>query len=379
MPVSVADVAKYYADSAPPKNDSLADLEARLEALSSSGYRSPFKFEPSSLSSLAAGAFGTPKYARIGLYTSVADVLNTPNVLDVASLYPLRRAAGLGTLRDTMLSQKFAQRYGASSSPLWKELAEGRGTLPGLFGKFLHESGNASSQALEQLRPLLEKFGIFAGGLAARVENVLSPLRTMRPRDAYGNLVPDHNASLYVLARWAYRGDYEARAKFLDEIGADSSADNVYYLDRLLRPTFDPTPQDLGGRRCNWERYPSEDARRQLLERLRNLKAEDGQAKDGLKRGLILPWENEQGEERVSEEDFALFALEENERYEARQAELRAAFGALPERRLQVARFKAEGLTAEETAARLGISSSSVRTHMQLLRQDSTLQRLHRP
>jgi hypothetical protein len=379
VPVSVADLAKYYADSAPPKNDSLADLEARLEALSSPSYRSPFKFDPSSLSSLADGAFGTTKYGRIGSYISVADVLKPPTVPDVASLYPLHRAAGLGTPEAPTISELFAQRYGASSSPLWKELAKSRGTSPGLFGKFLHEGGNALGRALERLRPQLKTFGMFAGVLAARVENVLSTLRTTWPRDPYGNRVPGHNASLYVLARWAYRGDYEARAEFLDEIGADSSADNVYYLDRLLRPTFDPTPQDLGGRRCNWERYSPEDARRHLLERLRDLNAEDGQAKDGLKRGLILPWKNEQGEERVSEEDFALFALDENERYEARQAELRAAFGALPERRLQVARFKAEGLTAEETAARLGISSSSVRTHMQLLRQDPTLQRLHRP
>jgi hypothetical protein len=379
VPVSVADLAKYYADSAPPKNDSLTDLEARLKALSSPSYRSPFKFDPSSLSSLADGAFGTPKYGRIGSYTSVADVLKPPTVPDVASLYPLHRAAGLGTPGAPTISELFAQRYEASSSPLWKELAEGRGISPGLFGKFLHEGRNALGQALERLRPQLETFGMFAGGLAARVENVLSTLRTTWPRDPYGNPVPGHNVSLYVLARWAYRGAYEARAEFLDEIGADSSADNVYYLDKLLRPTFDPTPQDLGGRRCNWERYPPEDARRQLLERLRNLKAEDGQAKDGLMRGLILPWKNEQGEERVSEEDFALVALEENERYEARQAELRAAFGALPEHRLQVARFKAEGLTTEETAARLGISNSTVRTHMQLLRQNPTLQRLYRP
>jgi hypothetical protein len=31
--VSVADLVNYYADAPPPKNDSLADLEARLEAL----------------------------------------------------------------------------------------------------------------------------------------------------------------------------------------------------------------------------------------------------------------------------------------------------------------------------------------------------------
>ena len=380
MPVSVSDLVKYYADNPPPKKDSLADLEARLEALVSPRYRNPFKFEPSSLSSMAAGALGTPKYGQLGQYTSVADVLKPPTVPGVTSLYPIHRAAALGTPRASTISELFAQRYEAPSSPIWEHLAETRRLVAGPSGatKFLYGGGNALNQALETLRPQLEKFGMFVGSLADRVEKTLNALRGRRPQDPYGNPVPLHNVWLYILANRAYQGDYVARAEFLDEIGADESADNVYYLDRLLRPTFEPTPQDLGGRRCDWERYPPEGARRQLLMRLRGLKAEDRRAQDGHKRVLILPWEDEQGEERVSEKDFALFALEENEQYEARQAELQAAFGALPERRLQVARFKAEGLTAEQTAARLGISSSSVRTHMQLLRQDPTLQRFYR-
>jgi hypothetical protein len=367
VPVSVADLAKYYADTSPPKNDSLANLEARLEALSSPSYRSPFTFEPSSLPPPAALAFGP--------YASVGDTLKPPTVPDVASLYPLHRTIGLTTPGATTVSELFAQRYGAPSSSLRQQLAETRGLVTGSsgIGRFLYTSEGAIGGALETLRLQLKKFGLFAGGLAAGLEKTLNALRGVRPLDPYGNPVPLHNVWLYVLASRAYRGDYVARAAFLDEIGADESADNVYHLDGLLRPTFDSAPQDLGGRRCAWEQLAPEKARRQLLRRLRDLKDEDGRV-----RGVILPWEDEQGEEPAGEEDLALFALEENELHQARQEKLRSAFNALPERRLQVAKFRAEGLTAEQIGMQLGISSSSVRTHMQHLRQDETLRRLRR-
>jgi hypothetical protein len=91
--VSVADLVNYYADAPPPKNDSLADLEARLEALTSPGYRSPFKFATTSLPSIAAGAFGTTKYDTLGRYTSFTNTLKLSTVADIASPFPLHHSA----------------------------------------------------------------------------------------------------------------------------------------------------------------------------------------------------------------------------------------------------------------------------------------------
>jgi hypothetical protein len=53
------------------------------------------------------------------------------------------------------------------------------------------------------------------------------------PGDPYGELVPLWNVELYRLARAAYRGDYLARARFLNEIGADESADNMLFIQDL--------------------------------------------------------------------------------------------------------------------------------------------------
>jgi hypothetical protein len=152
VPVSVADLVKYYADAPPPRNDSLADLEARLEALISPAYRSLFKFEPASLSPLVAGTFGTPKYGYLGPYTSVADALKPPPVPDVASLYPLHRAAGLTKSEATTIPELFAQRYGGSSSPLWKQLAETRRLLSGSSGAFSLQNVQRTLEAI-RLRP----------------------------------------------------------------------------------------------------------------------------------------------------------------------------------------------------------------------------------
>ncbi len=179
MPVSVADLAKYYADTAPPKNDSLANLEARLEALTSPSYRNPLKFEPS-LPHLAAEAFGTTKYGPLGQYTFVATALKVPVVPDVASLYPLHRVAGPSTPGATTVSELFAQRYGAPSSPLWTQLAERHGFSPGLIGSgnFLYETEDFFSKTLEKwgIRSLEETARWWIDALGSTQPAELHPL-----------------------------------------------------------------------------------------------------------------------------------------------------------------------------------------------------------
>ena len=155
MPVSVSDLVKYYADEPPPKNDSLADLEARLETLASPGYRTHFKFKPSSLSSLAAGAFGRPKYDQLGQYTSVTADLKVPTAPDVTSLYPLHRVVGPATARTTTVSELFAQRYGASSRPFWTQLAETHRLLSGSSGPLGPQNIQRTLEAIRIRPPFL--------------------------------------------------------------------------------------------------------------------------------------------------------------------------------------------------------------------------------
>ncbi len=365
MAVSVADLVKFYADTPPPKSDSLADLEARLEALSSPGYRSPFKFEPPSLSPLAAGAFGTPKYGQLNAYTSVADALKAPTVPDVASLYPLHRVAGPATPGAITVSELFEQRTRASSRPLWEQLAERHGPAAGPvgFGKFLYDSGNALGRAMEALRPQLERFGMFVGGLATGIETALYVLRTGLPRDPYGNPVPPHNAGLYVLARGAYRGDWEAEAQFLNEIGADGALDSDLYLEKLLRPTFEPDRLDL---RVSWEQRDPRAARRWLKKRLGEIKRGDGD-----KTRLLLPYEA--GDEQAQTE---LLAFADAEAARARDTEIRSI---LPERQYQVLMLMAEERKQAEIAEELGIGISTVKTHAGRLRNNPDLLRALRP
>ena len=86
--------------------------------------------------------------------------------------------------------------------------------------------------------------------------------------------IPPWNFKLYLLARRAYysQTDYAARAAFLDAIEADHATDNATFLEQLLRPTFEPTPQELGGTRCEWARKPPDEAREWLCKRLKKIR-----------------------------------------------------------------------------------------------------------
>ena len=211
MAVTVADLVKYYADAPPPKSDSLAGLEARRTP----GYQSPFKFEPSSLQSLGVGSFGTTKYGPLGEYTSVADALKLPTAPNVTSLYPLHRAAGLGTPGVPSLSELFAQRIGTSSRPLWEQIAERRGPAAGPvgLGKFLYDGGEALGRIMEAWRPQFEKFGLFMQNAAPGLQNLQRTLEALRLRPPF----------LYdALDAWEafLEGDIEALDRFIvDHLG----------------------------------------------------------------------------------------------------------------------------------------------------------------
>jgi hypothetical protein len=90
------------------------------------------------------------------------------------------------------------------------------------------------------------------------------------PLDPTGRLVPPWNRELYVMARMAYSGDYDARVALLDEIGASGlrggRALHLVRLDETLAPTFNPKRPDS---RSTWERFPPAGARQELHKLLR--------------------------------------------------------------------------------------------------------------
>lgn len=339
MAPTVADLVKFYADAPPPKKDSLADLEAHLDALRTSGYRSPFKFEPSSLSSLAAASFGTTKYGPLGEHTSAADALTLPGVSEVSSLCQAHHATGPVLPEPTPLSELLAERYGQS---------------PGLIGaaKFLYDAGENLNRTMEAWRPQLKKVGAFVGELTAGLERTLNALRSTRPLDPYGNPVPLHNTWLYVLARRAYQGDFVARAAFLDEIDADDSLDNVLLVEDLLEPTFGGRRTDL---RKRWEQETPEEARTQLRELLKgHMKRAPLEAKE-LRKGEYV---YEHSRQILTPSELAAIENKEDERILYEQLR-----GALPEQQFMFCWYRSQGLDYEEIAAEMGIGVSSVKTY----------------
>ena len=94
------------------------------------------------------------------------------------------------------------------------------------------------------------------------------------PRDSERRPIPPWNLRLYFLAWTAYRlDDYGALARFLDEIGADESPDNVLFVQDLLAPTFDPKRPD---RRLDWWLLDPDEARRALRKRLKSIRSDGG-------------------------------------------------------------------------------------------------------
>jgi hypothetical protein len=185
-------------------------------------------------------------------------------------------------------------------------------------------------------------------------------------RDPYGNFVPFWNVRLYRLAQSAYEGDYAARARFLDVIEADGSPENVLMIEELLKPTFDPQRLD---RRVNWEQRDPAGAKRWLKQRL-----------DGLK---LSAWKKEQertnGEQPYEEESQVVEAITsdapelefvEFERREDERALYERLWGVLPEQQYWFLSYRAQGLTYQEIAARMGIAPGTVKKYAYLLKRN---------
>ena len=211
------------------------------------------------------------------------------------------------------------------------------------------------------------------------------------PQDPYGELVPGWNVELYRLAQAAYEDDYLATVQFLDEIGADYSADNVLFIQDLLGPTFDPKRLD---RRDKWEQREPADARRWLRKRLQDLQKacrdkhelpyEENPDEENTAPALITPsmtaelMNPDSGWDRkptyvngATPSAMAEFIKQERERSLPRQLQ-----AALPERQYQVLWCLAEGMKYEEISYRLGIGVSTVKTHVRYLRQKPGLKAL---
>jgi hypothetical protein len=171
VPVSVADLAKYYADNPPPKRAPLAELEARLEALRTPGYRSPFKFD----TSLGAMPFGTSGPGII--CKSMAEVLNGPSVPNVASRYPILPSGVPIVPGVRSASQLFARAYQPS---------------PRLSGaaKAAHDAGIFFSRAFEKwgIRSLEETAERWIDALGSAKPAELHPLE-LAAYEALGHLM----------------------------------------------------------------------------------------------------------------------------------------------------------------------------------------------
>lgn len=182
----------------------------------------------------------------------------------------------------------------------------------------------------------------------------------LAPRDSDGELVPLWNAGLYRLARAAYYGgDYAVLARFLDEIGADGSGDNVLKIQELLGPTFEPRRSD---RRVEWWRMGPEEARNWLNERLRGRNIEVRKAEktrrqrepsyDGMDRSMVR-----YGTHEVAAE-AEYFRTE-------REAMLQHQLGVVfSERQCEVLTLVALGWKYEQIAEYMGIGVSTVKTHV---------------
>jgi hypothetical protein len=186
------------------------------------------------------------------------------------------------------------------------------------------------------------------------------------PQDPYGDPVPFWNVRLYRLAQAAYKGDYVARARFLDEIGANDAPDNVLIIGELLKPTFDPQRVD---RRVDWEQLEPVEARRWLKRRLNGLKLgawkEEQERKNGERRYEVERQVIKAGTSDVPELELIEFEIREDERVLYEQ--LRSV---LPEQQYWFCWHRAQGLKYEEIAANMGIALSTVKAHARLLKRN---------
>ena len=195
------------------------------------------------------------------------------------------------------------------------------------------------------------------------------------PKDSEGQPIPFWNVRLYLLARAAYYGDnYAAKARFLDEIGADRrSADDVLFIGDLLGPTFDPKRPDL---RTDWWLLDPLTARGWLRGRLadRNFEAREN---DRARRGRELSYTEAENPDDpndpypyVTKHAPRLVSAEahffEDERAAMLLQELAAV---LPPGQYRVVVLVLRGWTYREIGRELGIAEGTVKSHVARIRK----------
>ncbi len=244
---------------------------------------------------------------------------------------------------------------GAFAKPtLTPSLFDQIGKIRGGYAGFAHRVG-------EVMACLYRPFGGFFEWLRREIERW--------PRDPDGGFVPIWNVRLYQLAEEAYFGkDYVAQSRFLDEIGADESVDNVLLIRDLLEPTFDPKRPD---RRTGWWNLDPWEARRWLCRRLRDRDFETGEDERVRQRREISYTEVEDPED--PDDRYWYIARHAPRAISAEMEFLRKERAALlyqelalvlPERQLQVLALLSLGWSYERIARELGIAVGTVKTHV---------------
>ena len=193
------------------------------------------------------------------------------------------------------------------------------------------------------------------------------------PRDPEGHPIPPWNLRLYSLAWAAYRlDDYGAVARFLDEIGADSSPDNVLFVQDLLAPAFDPKRPD---RRTNWWLLDPAEARRALRKRLSSLSYNGVVERCN---GEISYLEDPEDDENPNDPYFYVVrrtprAVSAEKAFfdgELPALLLQELAAVLPPRQYEVVSLASRGWTYELIAHEMGITEGAVKAHMHKVRNN---------
>lgn len=225
-------------------------------------------------------------------------------------------------------------------------------------------------------------------GLAGRVDELMAGWRRpfegflkqaarraweLYPRDSEGRPIPPWNLRLYFLAWAAYRlDDYAALARFLNEIDADKSPDNVLFVRDLLAPTFDPKRPD---RRTDWWLLDPGEARRALRKRLKSIRSDGGvERRDGEISYLEDPEDDENPNDpyfyvakRAPRAISAEGAFFDHELAALLLQELAAV---LPPRQHEVVSLASRGWPYERIARHMGITVGAVKSHMHKVRNN---------
>ena len=231
-------------------------------------------------------------------------------------------------------------------------------TVRGFFGLF--------SNPGESIAGWFSSIGLFLKQAARRAWQLY-------PRDSEGRPIPPWNLRLYSLAWAAYRlDDYGAVARFLDEIGDDSSPDNVLFVQDLLAPTFDPKRPD---RRTNWWLLDPVEARRALCKRLESLRYNGGVER---RNGEISYLEDPEDDQNPNDPYFYVVrrtprAVSAEKTFfddELPVLLLQELAAVLPPRQYEVVSLASLGWTYEWIAQEMGITEGAVKAHMHKVRNN---------